>query len=78
MIVDDEQIFRRFHEENRRLTGGQSRFDEAESAEKMPTNASVLGVKKYQSVEKQVFNRLVFSAPLLYHPFFPVNTVSHP
>jgi len=30
------------------LTGGQSRFDEAEPAEKMPPNVHLLGVNQYK------------------------------
>ena len=47
MCAFGEQILRWFHEENRGLTGGQSRFDEAEPAEKMPPNVHLLGVNQY-------------------------------
>ena len=50
-FADYVQILCRINEENRRLTGGQSRFDEAETAEKMPPDASVLGAKQYEDLK---------------------------
>ena len=48
MCAFGEQILRWFHEENHGLTGGQSRFDEAEPAEKLPPNVHLFGVNQYK------------------------------
>ena len=46
-FADHEQVLCRINQENRRLTGVQSRFGEAEPTQKMPSDAIDFGANQY-------------------------------